>query len=68
MTRFDESRKNVDKAGFLYLNHFLYLCLINNQTMRTRYAYLIKINFKKRDKIKDNFTTKKVSVRPLIFR
>ena len=68
MTRFDESRKNVNKVRlwFYLLNHFLYLCLTNNQTMRTWYAYLIKINFKKRDKIKDNFTPEKVSVSPWI--
>ena len=68
MTRFDESRKNVNKVRlwFYLLNHFCYLCLTNNQTMRTWYAYLIKINFKKRDKIKDNFTPKKVSVSPWI--
>ena len=70
LARFDEAWKNENKvrSWFYLLNHFLYLCLTNNQTMRTWYAYLIKINVKKRDKIKDNFTPEKVSVRPLIFR
>ena len=68
LARFDEAWKNENKVRFWFylLNHFLYLCLTNNQTMRTWYAYLIKINFKKRDKIKDNFTPEKVSVSPWI--